>query len=55
MDVAYNRHAPSTRRSHPSLNHLSLAPLTPKFPIGDADELPDPNTPSITYKSSYIE
>ncbi|KAH8697207.1 hypothetical protein BGW36DRAFT_163372 [Talaromyces proteolyticus] len=32
-------HSPfRSRRSHPALNHISLAPLTPRFPI---DDLPD--------------
>ncbi|KAI9843875.1 MAG: hypothetical protein M1837_006028 [Sclerophora amabilis] len=35
---AYNRR---TKRSSTNLSHLTLAPLTAKFPIGDEDELPD--------------
>ncbi|KAI9680591.1 MAG: hypothetical protein M1817_004031 [Caeruleum heppii] len=50
MDVAYNRHA---RRSTTNLNHLSLAPLTNKFPIGDEDELPADYR--IARSSSYLE
>ncbi|KAI9815064.1 MAG: hypothetical protein M1827_002907 [Pycnora praestabilis] len=51
MDVSiYNRHS---RRSTTNLNHLSLAPLTPRFPLGDEEELPDFSIP--THRSSYIE
>ena len=31
--------------------HLSLAPLTSKFPIGDEEELPTPTA----HRMSYIE
>ncbi|KAH0565839.1 hypothetical protein GP486_000761 [Trichoglossum hirsutum] len=47
---AYQRHS---KRSTTSLYHLSLAPLTPKFPIGDEDELPDFS--DLRGRSSYIE
>lgn len=43
MDVAYNPHAERSRRKNRSstnVNHLSLAPLTSKLPIRDADALP---------------
>ncbi|KAH0543846.1 hypothetical protein FGG08_001885 [Glutinoglossum americanum] len=46
-------HKRRSKRSTTSLNHLSLAPLTPKFPIGDEDELPDFSDPRG--RSSYIE
>ncbi|KAI9867224.1 MAG: hypothetical protein M1813_009502 [Trichoglossum hirsutum] len=47
---AYQRHP---KRSTTSLNHLSFAPLTPKFPIGDEDELLDFS--DFRGRSSYIE
>ncbi|PBP25095.1 hypothetical protein BUE80_DR003908 [Diplocarpon rosae] len=51
MDVAYNQHSPYSRhhsRSHTNLSHLTLAPLTSRLPLSDADALPLPS-------SSYIE
>ncbi|KAI9771310.1 MAG: hypothetical protein M1840_002280 [Geoglossum simile] len=42
-----------SKRSTTSLNHLSLAPLTSKFPIGDEDQLPDIG--ESRGRSSYIE
>ncbi|KAI6714336.1 hypothetical protein PZA11_007817 [Diplocarpon coronariae] len=51
MDVAYNQHSPYSRhhsRSHTNLSHLTLAPLTSRLPLSDADALPISN-------SSYIE
>ncbi|KAH6996948.1 hypothetical protein EDB80DRAFT_137317 [Ilyonectria destructans] len=44
MDVAYNQHADRARRknrSSTSINHLSLAPLTPKLPLNDDDLIAD--------------
>ncbi|KAJ6440783.1 phospholipase C-like protein [Purpureocillium lavendulum] len=44
MDVAYNQHADRARRKNRSstnINHLTLAPLTVKLPLTDADDLPD--------------
>ncbi|UNI16146.1 hypothetical protein JDV02_002612 [Purpureocillium takamizusanense] len=45
MDVAYNQHADRARRKNRSstnINHLTLAPLTVKLPLGsDADDFPD--------------
>ncbi|TAQ86929.1 hypothetical protein B7494_g4765 [Chlorociboria aeruginascens] len=67
MDVAYNQHSPHMRRhdrSSTNLNHLTLAPLTSKFPISDPEYLPEtshtsyiegrsaPTTPSILSRSS---
>lgn len=42
------------RRSHPSLQHLSLAPLTPKYPITPSDYNPyvDPDTSQLHTSSS---
>lgn len=45
MDVAYNQHA---RRNGRSFNNLTLAPLTSRLPISDADELPS-SSPHISY------
>lgn len=53
MDVAYNPHAERSRRKNRSstnVNHLSLAPLTSKMPLRDAEALPD-NAVSVP---SYI-
>ncbi|PBP19396.1 hypothetical protein BUE80_DR009890, partial [Diplocarpon rosae] len=66
MDVAYNQHSPYSRhhsRSHTNLSHLTLAPLTSRLPLSDADALPlssssyiegrsAPTTPSILSRSS---
>jgi len=54
MDEAYNAHSPHTRRHNRSatnLSHLTLAPLTSRLPISDADEVPI----SDSYHVSYIE
>jgi len=42
------------RRSHPSVQHLSLAPLTPKYPITPSDYEPyvDPDTSQLHTSSS---
>lgn len=53
MDVAYNQHSPHSRhrvRSSTNLNHLTLAPLTSRFPLADSDI---PTEPS--HHVSYIE
>ncbi|KAL9115415.1 MAG: hypothetical protein Q9227_000736 [Pyrenula ochraceoflavens] len=44
----------SHRRSHPNLQHLSLAPLTPKYPIepSDFDAYVDPATSTLHTSSS---
>ncbi|KIW66849.1 hypothetical protein, variant [Phialophora macrospora] len=44
----------SHRRSHPNLQHLSLAPLTPKYPIDPADYSPyfDPSTSELHTSAS---
>ncbi|RYO78913.1 hypothetical protein DL766_009890 [Monosporascus sp. MC13-8B] len=58
MDAAYKRHATEARRknkSHTSLNHLSLAPLTSKLPLTDHDELPDFDPLPTRYNSSYLQ
>lgn len=55
MDVAYNPHAERSRRKNRSstnVNHLSLAPLTSKLPIRDADALPEQHAHMLP---SYIE
>ncbi|KYK58420.1 hypothetical protein DCS_05435 [Drechmeria coniospora] len=47
MDVAYSPRALRERRksrSSTNINHLSLAPLTVKLPLDDADNLPDGHT-----------
>ncbi|KAK3371694.1 hypothetical protein B0T24DRAFT_333726 [Lasiosphaeria ovina] len=44
MDVAYNQHSSAAKRKNRSstnLNHLTLAPLTSKLPLGDDDDLAD--------------
>jgi hypothetical protein len=53
MDVAYNQHSPHARhssRSSTNLNHLTLAPLTSRFPLIDTDLPQEP-----PYHVSYIE
>ncbi|KAG0652208.1 hypothetical protein D0Z07_1025 [Hyphodiscus hymeniophilus] len=53
MDIAYNQHSPHARhtsRSSSNLNHLTLAPLTSRFPLIDTDL---PQEPS--HHVSYIE
>lgn len=53
MDVAYNQHSPHSRhrvRSSTNLNHLTLAPLTSRFPLADSDLPAEP-----THHVSYIE
>jgi len=69
MDVAYNQHSPHARhqsRSSANLNHLTLAPLTPRLPlsVSDQEDLDHarhvsylegrsaPTTPSILSRSS---
>ncbi|KAI9054197.1 hypothetical protein LZ554_001368 [Drepanopeziza brunnea f. sp. 'monogermtubi'] len=64
MDVAYNQHSRRhNSRSFTNLNHLTLAPLSSRLPLPDADALPDlstsyiegrsaPTTPSILSRSS---
>lgn len=58
MDVAYNQHSPHSRRhnrSSTSLNALSLAPLTSRLPIDDADEAHIPHRPRPEHRLSYLE
>lgn len=61
MDEAYYQHSPHVRRhnrSSTSLNALSLAPLTSRFPIDDADEaqVPQrPQRPRPEHRLSYLE
>jgi hypothetical protein len=45
------------RRSHPNLQHLSLAPLTPRYPIDPADYLAyhDPTTSTLHTSSSISQ
>ncbi|RFU27786.1 hypothetical protein B7463_g8550, partial [Scytalidium lignicola] len=53
MDIAYNQHSPHYRRharSSTNLNHLSLAPLTSRFPIDESEE-----APYLVYQPSYLE
>lgn len=48
-------HSPfRSRRSHPALNHISLAPLTPRFPIDDLPEQSDYFQSSHTQPTSYL-
>jgi hypothetical protein len=57
MDVAYKQHANAARRKNRSttnLNHLTLAPLTSKLPLNDADDSADPlSAPPQT--TSYLQ
>ncbi|KAI1373750.1 hypothetical protein F4677DRAFT_448042 [Hypoxylon crocopeplum] len=58
MDVAYKQHANQARRKNRSstnLQHLSLAPLTSKFPLTDPEDLPDFSTQSFQHNVSYLQ
>ncbi|KAI5862368.1 hypothetical protein GGS23DRAFT_572068 [Durotheca rogersii] len=58
MDVAYKQHANQARRKNRSstnLHHLSLAPLTSKFPLTDPEALPDFVAPPIRHNVSYLQ
>ncbi|KAG9775161.1 hypothetical protein KCU88_g5186, partial [Aureobasidium melanogenum] len=48
---------PHRRRSHPNLHHLSLAPLTPKYPIDPADYSAyfDPSTSELHTTASISQ
>ncbi|OAQ92018.1 hypothetical protein VFPFJ_03758 [Purpureocillium lilacinum] len=56
MDVAYNQHADRARRKNRSstnINHLTLAPLTVKLPLGtDADDFP-PDALLLQHQQQY--
>lgn len=56
--TAYNAHSSQAKRKNRSstnLNHLSLAPLTTKIPINDADMLHSDLTLETSYHVSYIQ
>lgn len=56
--TAYNAHSSQAKRKNRSstnLNHLSLAPLTTKIPINDADMLHSELTVDTSYHVSYIQ
>ncbi|GAP83826.2 putative DUF3984 domain protein [Rosellinia necatrix] len=58
MDVAYKQHASHARRKNRStsnLNHLSLAPLTTKMPLTDAEHLLEFIGPSLHHNPSYLQ
>ncbi|KAI1210446.1 uncharacterized protein F4807DRAFT_423438 [Annulohypoxylon truncatum] len=60
MDVAYKQHANQARRKNRSttnLQHLSLAPLTSRFPLTDPEELPDFGAASFQHQHnvSYLQ
>ncbi|KAK0706399.1 hypothetical protein B0T26DRAFT_755901 [Lasiosphaeria miniovina] len=63
MDVAYNQHSSAAKRKNRSstnLNHLTLAPLTSKLPLGDDDDLVDlvsaaANGPLRIPSTSYLQ
>ncbi|KAI1368951.1 hypothetical protein F5Y08DRAFT_207788 [Xylaria arbuscula] len=58
MDVAYKQHSSHARRKNRSssnLNHLSLAPLTTKMPLTDAEHLPDFTASPLHYNLSYLQ
>ncbi|KAL8334653.1 hypothetical protein RB598_009082 [Gaeumannomyces tritici] len=58
MDVAYNQHSSHARRKNRSstnLNHLTLAPLTTKLPIGDAEDLAEALTAPPVQTTSYLQ
>lgn len=56
--TAYNAHSSQAKRKNRSstnLNHLSLAPLTTKIPINDADMLNSDLAIETSYHVSYIQ
>ncbi|KAI0872464.1 hypothetical protein GGS24DRAFT_436384 [Hypoxylon argillaceum] len=58
MDVAYKQHASHVRkknRSNTNLNYLSLAPLTNRMPLTDAEHLPEFSNPPIHHNPSYLQ
>ncbi|KAI0513209.1 hypothetical protein F5B22DRAFT_278746 [Xylaria bambusicola] len=58
MDVAYKQHSSHARRKNRSssnLNHLSLAPLTTKMPLTDAEHLPDFVASPLHHNPSYLQ
>ncbi|KAI1188438.1 hypothetical protein F5B17DRAFT_268200 [Nemania serpens] len=58
MDVAYKQHASHTRkknRSTTNLNYLSLAPLTTRMPLTDAEHLPDSTAFPLHHNTSYLQ
>ncbi|KAL1884312.1 hypothetical protein VTK73DRAFT_6 [Phialemonium thermophilum] len=58
MDVAFNQHSSYARRKNRStatLNQLSLAPLTPKLPLGDQDYFTDLASAPSYHSTSYLE
>ncbi|KAI1471180.1 uncharacterized protein F4812DRAFT_455291 [Daldinia caldariorum] len=58
MDAAYKQHANQARRKNRSstnLQHLSLAPLTSKFPLTDPEDLPDFSAAPFHYNVSYLQ
>ncbi|KAI3327908.1 hypothetical protein HD806DRAFT_519824 [Xylariaceae sp. AK1471] len=58
MDVAYKQHASHARRKNRSatnLNHLSLAPLTNRMPLTDAEQLPEFIAPPLHHNPSYLQ
>ncbi|KAI2610991.1 uncharacterized protein GGS25DRAFT_176849 [Hypoxylon fragiforme] len=58
MDVAYKQHANQARRKNRSstnLHHLSLAPLTSKFPLTDPEDLPDFEVSAFQHNVSYLQ
>ncbi|KAI1825686.1 hypothetical protein F4861DRAFT_161334 [Xylaria intraflava] len=58
MDAAYKQHASYARRKNHSatnINHLSLAPLTTKMPLADAEHLPDFIASSFYHNPSYLQ
>ncbi|KLU89656.1 hypothetical protein MAPG_08627 [Magnaporthiopsis poae ATCC 64411] len=58
MDIAYNQHSNHARRKNRSstnLNHLTLAPLTTRLPIGDAEDLAEALTAPPVQTTSYLQ
>ncbi|KAI1132147.1 hypothetical protein F5Y10DRAFT_231661 [Nemania abortiva] len=58
MDVAYRQHASHVRkknRSATNLNYPSLAPLTTKMPLNDAEYLPEFIAPPLHHNPSYLQ
>ncbi|KAF3058879.1 hypothetical protein CFAM422_011924 [Trichoderma lentiforme] len=58
MDVSYVPHAERVRRKNRSstnVNHLSLAPLTTKLPIGDDEAIVDAAVPLSRPSTSYLQ
>lgn len=57
MDLAYDQRAERDRRKNcflTSINHLSLAPLTVKLPLGDGNDFADMQPPRLLSRAACL-